>query len=120
MSRIRVLVSAPSRVISGALADAIAAQPDMEVVGQALSSEDLTRTVARIGPDILVLDHRKIPAPVDWASTPYSDRPLKVLAIVGEDGHGLIYELRPCRALLGEMSPPSLVEAIRSASTAEA
>lgn len=120
MSRIRVLLSAPSDVVNGFLAEAIEAQPDMEVVGKALSGDDLTSTVARIDPDILVLDHRKTPAPADWASTPYSDRPLKVLAIVGEDGRGLIYEVRPYRALLGEMSPPSLVEAIRLASAAAA
>lgn len=112
-----MLVSAPSRVVTGVLAETIAAESDMVVVGEALSGEDLPCTVARIDPDILVLDHRKAPAPADWASTPYSDRPLRVLAIVGDDGRGLIYEVRPFRALLGEMSPPSLIEAIRVASS---
>lgn len=119
MSRIRVFVSAPSRVISGVLADAIAAEPDMEIVGEALTDENLLSAVAEIEPDILVLNTRRVTAANDWAAPPFSDRPLKVLAIVGDDARGLIYELRPCQALLGEMSPPSLVEAIRTASAPE-
>ncbi len=120
LSRIRVFVSATTRIVREILADAIAAEPDMEVVGQAPTDEDLLDTVALIEPDILILDTRKLAASKDWASAPFSRSPLKVLAIVGEDARGMIYELRPCQALLGEMSPPSLVRAIRASATAGA
>jgi hypothetical protein len=93
--------------------DAIETQADMELVGQSIDARDLINVVSDIEPDILVVAALSAAPARSWDELPYFSRPLKVLAIVDNERCGLLYELRPCRALLGELSPASLVEAIR-------
>ena len=45
---------------------------------------------------------------------------MKVLAVVGDGRDAFLYELRPQKVPLGEVSPHTLLEAIRAASWARA
>jgi|ERR1043166_6469970 hypothetical protein len=96
------------------LRDAIAKQPDMEIADARASADDLTALVERVGADILVLK-RDRPTKRDGYNAALFRRPhLRILEIVDQGRRGLLYELRPARIALGEISPQRLLDAIRS------
>lgn len=115
MGRIRVFVLATSGVLRGFLADVIATEDDMEVVGVAPAAEDLIRAVNDAEPDVLVVSAPSAGEGRARTEPPSAPSKLKVVAMVDRDRQGLIYELRACRSLPGEVSRSSLVEAIRTA-----
>ena len=54
----RVLVAGPSRPQAEALGAVIGTQQGLDVVGTASRGEDVTRLVAELGVDLVVIDHR--------------------------------------------------------------
>lgn len=119
MGRIRVFISATSGVLRGFLTDVIDAEADMEVVGVAPAAEDLVRAVRAAEPDVLVISAASSGEGRARRDKPYDSSPLRIVAMVDRDRQGLIYELRACGSLPGEVSPPSLVEAIRTAAAGD-
>ena len=119
MGRIRVFISATSGVLRGVLTDVIDAEADMEVVGVAPAAEDLFRAVSAAEPDVLVVSAPSAGDGHARTDEPYAASPLKVVAMTDRDRQSRIYELRACQSLPGEVSPPSLVEAIRTAAAGD-
>jgi DNA-binding NarL/FixJ family response regulator len=115
VGRIRVFISATSGVLRGFLADIIAAEDDMEVVGVAPAAESLIRAVSAAQPDVLVVSEPSADGAPALTGPPYAASPLRVVVMIDHDRQALIYELRAWRSLSGEVSLPSLVEAIRTA-----
>ena len=73
----------------------------------------LGQTVASSGADFVIAG-----ADYDFAEVArvLDERPrLRVLAVAGHGREAFLYELRPTRTPLGEVSPRAIVEAIRSA-----
>jgi DNA-binding NarL/FixJ family response regulator len=85
---------------------------DMEVVGEVAALEELVEAVVRGGADVLVIGRDDSALAAELLER----RPrLKVLAVAEEGRACSIYELRPQRVELGELSPRRLVAAIRAA-----
>jgi DNA-binding NarL/FixJ family response regulator len=55
MKRVRVLVANKPRLMRELIASTIADQPDIELVGEVASGEDLAETVEQARPDVLIL-----------------------------------------------------------------
>jgi len=96
------------------ITDAIAAQPDMEIVGRREAATGLPETAESTNADIVVLARDGIAEEdAGFDDVLYGRTRRRVLQIFDQGRYGSLHELRPCQVPLGEMSPPRLLEAIR-------
>jgi DNA-binding NarL/FixJ family response regulator len=111
-----VLVNLP-RILRDIIEGVLEHEPDMEVVGEFRKRTELLDAVDETGADFVITGAED--ADVAGVRSLLRARPdVKVLA-VGEDGRQtLLYELRPRMVRLGEISPQTLLEAIRAAARA--
>jgi DNA-binding NarL/FixJ family response regulator len=116
---LRILVVGMPRLVREMIERTIKAQPDMEVLVDARAVEDIGADGAS-APDFVVcgLDFPWLP---DQYRTLLEEQPhAKVLGIDAAGGHAYLYELRPQRVAIGEVSPDDIVEAIRLAAAGSA
>ena len=114
MKKLKLLLVDDQSLFREALRTLLTLQPDLEIVegqggtlGQAVASSRADFVIA--GADY---DFAEVAQVLD-------ERPrLRVLAVAGHGREAFLYELRPTRTPLGEVSPRAIVEAIRSARTA--
>ena len=99
------------RILHTIIEDAVAEEADMEVIcGHASSSLVAMAASRRI--DITIIGEDDL----DTVSALLGARPhMDVFAVVPTGGETMLYEMRPCRVRLGEVSATSLVQAIREA-----
>jgi len=97
------------------IAHAITSESDMEVVGEVDDRAHLGPAAQATEADgvILQLDGLELPAE---CGALFDARPrIKLLGVAGDGRRTFLYDLRPQRTALGEVSPQRLVEAIRAA-----
>lgn len=108
MERTRILLADMPRMLFDIVAEVLHGQPDMEVVEAEPGS--VLELAGRARADVVIMgaDDPTI------ASELLAAHPrVKLLAVTGADGECWLYELRPQRISLGEVSPTSLVDEIR-------
>ncbi len=108
------IVTALPGMLGQIVTEILREQPDMELVDE-VPDAALSQAVDRTGAQFVLVG-------VDDGCEAERLRPmldrhprLKVLAVEDDGRRGFLYELRPRRRPLGEMSPPRLVEALREA-----
>lgn len=107
-------------MLRGILREVLGAQPDIEIVREARSDEELLIAVSTGAPDVVVVES------VTGALSPAGnlvlrDRPsAHVLALSADGRMAAMYRLRAVRTLIHEVSAAGLREAIRSAVAAAA
>lgn len=101
------------RILREIIERAVAGQPDMEIVDD-LSPNALAADALRgTGADVVISAGGHDAAAVDGV---LAELPrLKVLVVSADGRHTELVELRPTRTPLGELSPQTIVEAIRGA-----
>jgi hypothetical protein len=107
-----VLVNLP-RILRDIIGGAVDEEPDMEVVGQLPADSPLRCAVEQQEADFVI-------AGTDYGFEEISEvltqHPrLQVLEVAGDGRESFLYHLRPARTPLGELSPRSIVDAIRGA-----
>ncbi len=105
-----VLVDLP-RITREIIEQAVGAEPDMVIVDGLADGASLPDAVKRREPDFVIsgrdYEFAEVCAILD-------ERPrLRVLAVLEDGREATLYELRPTRTPLGEVSPLTIVEAIR-------
>lgn len=87
---------------------------DIRLIGQAANHGELLALARQLSPDVVIMGlDESGPPGAGWDL--YINNPLlRVLGIVGEGRQTFVYELRPHRTPLGELSPETLVAAVRS------
>jgi chemotaxis response regulator CheB len=95
------------------LRDAIAPQPDMEIVGAAVDEPDLGALLEKTEADVVVVKHDGPPKRNKFNDLLYQRPRLRIIEIADRGHRGLLHELRPRRVALDEISPQRLIEAIR-------
>jgi DNA-binding NarL/FixJ family response regulator len=110
LERTRILLAEMPRLLADIVGQALREQPDMEVVVCDGRVGSLMELADRSRPDVVVIgaDDPRIAGEL-VTSMPR----LKVLAVTGGDSEAYLYELRPHRIQLGEVTPRTLVEEIR-------
>jgi DNA-binding NarL/FixJ family response regulator len=89
------------------------ADPEVEITAEYDASIDLIEAVGRHDADVLIAGVGEIGA--DVAVALLSRRPrVKALALADDGSRGLLYELRPHRTVLGQLSAAVLLEAVQS------
>ena len=100
---------------------AAASVPDIEVVGEISAAESAGEVVKRYQPSVVVLtsDHPDLRG--DWPSLlRQGSCELRLIELEPGGRAGAVFELRPQRLTLGELSSEALVEAIRATPTDDA
>lgn len=100
------------RILREIIEQAVADEPDMEIV-EAETGVPLREAVESSKADFVIAgadyDFGEVARALD-------ERPrLRVLAVAGDGREAFLYELRPTRTPLGEVSPRTIVDAIRGA-----
>jgi len=113
LRRERILVAGMPRMLCDIITGVIATESDMEIVGRLPDRLALLSATTDLGADVVVLGIEDAALPDDCAAL-FDARPsVRVLGVATDDGSAFLWELRPQRVSLGEVSPQGLVEAIR-------
>src|SRR5262249_30339141 len=92
--------------------DSLASEPDMEIVGDTDDRSEVFRSIADV--DVVILGARE-PSDSSLAEDLLrASSSTRVLAIAANGRSASMWQLRPYRVPLGEVSPESLVGAIRA------
>jgi hypothetical protein len=88
----------------------VAGEPDLELVGELADARALADTVCRCGPDVVV--GHSTPSEIQRL---LEQRPtMKILQVENNGRSSFLYELRPHRIPLGELSRARLLEVLRT------
>ncbi|MFC1420916.1 response regulator [Streptacidiphilus cavernicola] len=125
--RIRVMVCDDQDLIRAGYATIFSAQPDMELVGEAVDGRQAVRDAARLRPDVVVMDVR-MPVLDGIAATrelagPDVARPVKVLVVTTFNLDEYVYDALRAGAsgfLLKDTRPAELTAAVRTVAAGEA
>ena len=115
IEKFRILLVDVSRLVGEMVEGAVVRTNDMGVVGST-SLDELLDTARASTPDVVIVGidaHNGLP---DACLELLLERPrVKVLAIEEHGGTARLYELRPERVEIGDVSPDEVVESIRAA-----
>ena len=115
MAPIRILLAQLPRHLQDYFNRAVASQADMRLVGSFTNPLDVLLAVGSASADVVILGVADDVVPA-IATHLYDEYPDVRLLGVTPDGHqAYLYELRPHPIPIGELSPTSLMEVIRSA-----
>jgi len=94
---------------------AVKNESDMVVVGELTDRSYLATTARATEADVIILQLDDSELPAECGAL-FDARPrIRLLGVAGDGRRTFLYDLRPQRTALGEVSPQRLVDAIRAA-----
>ena len=102
-------------MLSDIITDIVTSQPDMEMVGTVTDGAAAAVTVSETDADVIVLGLPDAELPSEYAALLSARPQTRLLGVSGDGRRAFLYEVRPYRSALGEVSPEALIDAIRSA-----
>ena len=113
MTKVQIVLVELRGILHDLIQGIVEGQRDMVVVGDLAQGDKLERTIAETAADFVIwgVDGDV----VDFYPDVLHRWPcVKVLAVQSEGRNGFLWEMRPVRAPLGELSPSRLVAALRT------
>ena len=95
------------------ITDVIDTQPDMQVVGDVSDRAELLASVEATQSEVVVLGLSDAELPPDCVNLFNAHPQVRLLGVAADGRRAFLYELRPQRTPLGEISPQGLLAAIR-------
>jgi DNA-binding NarL/FixJ family response regulator len=115
---VRILLVDLTGILKDIVRSLLEEQDDMTVVGWLPDHATLREAILRTTPEVLVWGMDDDANVLDVAPQLFGDHPtLKVFEVRDDGRQGFLWELRPHRTTLGEISPLGLVAAIRTAAS---
>ena len=111
MECIRIVLIDMPPLLGGIVRDAIAREPDLDVVAEREAAR-LREVVEQDEPDFVIVGTDDASAAV--RSVVEGRRGVRALEVHSDGRESVLYELRPHRVPLGEISPATLVQTIRA------
>lgn len=115
IEQFRILLADVSRLTGEMVERAVAHAEDMSVVGRASSLDQLRPVALATAADVVIVGLHNAELPATYFELLLERPRMKVLAIEERGGHAWLYELRPERVAIGEVSPDEVVDTIRAA-----
>jgi DNA-binding NarL/FixJ family response regulator len=109
----RILLLGMSTMLADLVRGIAQADPDVEIVGELAHDSALLTTSAHTAPDVVIVALTDGDLPASCSSLLYSQPRVRVLGLAQRGRDGFVWEMRPHRVPLGEMSPRTLLAAIR-------
>jgi DNA-binding NarL/FixJ family response regulator len=117
--RLRIVLINMPRMLREIIREVVLPESDMEVAGDFSTPYGLLEAVERTRADFVITGTGD--ADLADVGRVLRERPrLKVLAVAADGRQTYLYELRPQKVHLGEVSPRNLLDAIRSAAREDA
>jgi hypothetical protein len=113
---VRVALVGCSGLLGSIIGDALAAQPDLEVVAD-LETPPTDESLPDVDADLVLWNNADETRVARWLGTLSGRRGPRVLATLADGRDASLWELRPHRTELGALSPETLVETIRRPAT---
>ena len=111
---IRVLIIDLPRMLREIVRGTIASEPDIVLVGELPMDTSIAEGARAADPAVVILGSEHPDVLPDCPEVLARNARLAVLAVGADGRESFLYELRPRRVPLGEVSPRRLVEVIRS------
>jgi DNA-binding NarL/FixJ family response regulator len=112
---IRIAIAGVPRLLREITLTALSDQEDMEVVAELPDRQDLPNLVRTLGVDIVIVSCSESEVTELGNQLIGEYRSTRMLAITDGGRSGYLYELRPRKAELGELTPGVLIRAISEA-----
>ena len=118
MVRFRILLAGMPRMLQDIVEERLRAQPDMQIVGtldaSGATASALSSTLDEHGADIVILGLHDETIARSYEPLLFDHCRLRLLAIVGNGRDAFIYELKPNRTPIPEVSAEELLDVIRA------
>jgi DNA-binding NarL/FixJ family response regulator len=114
VERTRIVLIDMSPLLREIVRETLAREPDLLVVGEHEAGVDVAATVERDEADFVIVGSEAT-ASAGVSSLVGGGRRLRALELHDDGREGVLYELRPHRVSLGEISPGALLRTIRAA-----
>jgi len=112
---IRILLADLPRTVEEIISQSVSTQPDMEVVGTVDPGESVVTAARRTRAQLVVVGDRDEEAEERLERLVLREPDVRFLALSADARRATVYEVRPHRVPLGELSPGQLPDAVRSA-----
>jgi chemotaxis response regulator CheB len=116
LERTRIVLIDMSPLLREIVRETLAPEPDLDVVGEHAAGVDVREAVERGGADFVIVGSDAT-AEAAVSSLVAAERGVRALELRADGREGILYELRPNRVALGEISPETLLQTIRAAPT---
>ena len=113
MSRVRVMVAGMPRMLADIVRTIVASQDDLEFAGEADGIAGIARAAKGAEPDVVILGGARSVSKAEYDSLLYTWPRVRIVAIAPDGRHAAFHELRPHVTQLGEVSPATLIAALR-------
>jgi len=110
-----VLVDMPP-LLREIVREALAREPDLDVVAEHEASVDVRRAIDEADADFVIVG-ADATARASVASVVGAQRGIRAIEVQSDGTESVLYELRPQRVSLGEISPDALLRTIRTPPT---
>ena len=110
---IRVVTAELPRILNDIIGSVFESAGDIRLIGQAASHSELLELACRLRPDVVIVGMEESGPPAFGWDLYINDPLLRVMGVMGEGRQTFVYELRPHRTVLGELSPQELIAAVR-------
>jgi DNA-binding NarL/FixJ family response regulator len=114
-TRILLVATDQGKMLTDIIAELIDRSPDLEVGGAVTDERRLAEQALEAGADVVVIAGRREAIATEVARLFDVLPEIRLITINSEGSEAFIYRLEPTVRPLGELSPPQLVGAIRSA-----
>ena len=116
LRRIRVVLTDMPHLLDEIVRTILVADPDVELDPQSVPANQIASADSVGLADVLIVAEQH-PATDDYAPALYAHPDLRLVAISDDRKQAVLYELRPHRTPLGELSARSLVRAVHGDAT---
>ena len=120
MPHIRVVVGKTPELLGEIILNALAGEQAVRVVGIAETEDPLVELCRRKRPDVVVLGSLDTDAESICRRLLHSTPRVKVVALTSNGRTTFLFELRPHKVELGELSPGELADAVTKVASREA
>jgi chemotaxis response regulator CheB len=115
MVRVRILLARVPQMLGQILQEAIAVEPDLNLVACLATDEELLPAVMRVQPDVILLGADDAVGDPGYRALLAARPQTKVLTVSANERELVLHGLRVYTDRLGEASLPGLLQAIRAA-----
>jgi DNA-binding NarL/FixJ family response regulator len=113
VERIKILVFGSSRLLREVVVDILAEAPEIDVVTEVPEPEQLTARAGATSPDCVIASLEDADLSTLLPHLLLRGPRMKVLALTDDGRTGFLYELRPERVPVGELSSETLLDVVR-------
>lgn len=113
LSKVRVLVAGMPRMLTDMIRSIVMSQADLEFAGEAEGGAGLALTAKQSRADVLVIGAAAVQDASGYNDLLYQHPRMSIVAIDADARGAQIFDLRPHVFHLGEISPTTLVAALR-------